>query len=126
MNPRILHKPRNCSYSLLCTISQFNAVCADILSDFQHDFRRRRITMSPALQFVRNVLEKINEKSQATGVFLDLSRAFVRVHHDAISSKIAKSGVTGKLMQLLETYLKGSAWRLCTIMEKYWIGEGQV
>ncbi|XP_049762260.1 uncharacterized protein LOC126088178 [Schistocerca cancellata] len=80
---------------------------ADILSDFQHGLRRGQSNTSAAVQCVHHVLKKINETSQAAGVFLDLLRAFYRVHHDVLLSKIAKSGVTGILKQLLETYLKG-------------------
>ncbi|XP_046994478.1 uncharacterized protein LOC124606537 [Schistocerca americana] len=76
------------------------------IGDFQHGFRSGQSTISAAVQFVHCLMEKINEGYKTGGVLLDLSKAFDGVHHGVLLSKLACNGVSGKLLLLIESYLK--------------------
>lgn len=81
--------------------TQFNK-----LGDFQHGFRSGKSTMSAAAEFFHVVYDKLNEGEKIAGVFLDLSKAFDRVHHDILLKKLAFDGLSNEMLILISSFLE--------------------
>ena len=49
---------------------------------------------------------------EVRGIFLDLSKAFDRVWHDGLLYKLKSNGLHGKLLHLIESFLKNRHQRI--------------
>ena len=68
-----------------------------------------------------------NPPEDVRGVFLDISKAFDKVWHQGLIFKLKAYGVEGKLIMLLENYLKERKQRVVLnslnfFWKKYWQG----
>ena len=76
-----------------------------LLSDFQYGFRHQRST-ADALAFLTEHIGKVLDKQGETRtVALDISKAFDRVWHKGLLEKLRSYGITGKVHQLLSSFL---------------------
>jgi hypothetical protein len=76
-----------------------------LLSENQFGFRKNRST-EHAVVFFTDQIRKAMDKGQLTGaVFIDLSKAFDTISHDAIINKLHIYGITGIAKQWLTSYL---------------------
>lgn len=96
---------------ILLNITEYNENFR-VLNNFQHGFRKGCSTISAVSEFYHTALEKINEGYQVAGVLLDLTKAFDRVHHGILLSKLSKHGLIGNILKLIESYLNNR--RQCT------------
>ncbi|XP_047106196.1 uncharacterized protein LOC124775406 [Schistocerca piceifrons] len=55
-----------------------------LLSNNQHSFRQSRSTTTAVYELLHAMLKAIDEKKMASGIFLDLSKAFDIIEHNAI------------------------------------------
>ena len=56
-------------------------------------------------QLLNKILEAIDNKEWAGGLFCDLSKAFDYVHHDTLLEKLKFYGISGNANKLIKSYL---------------------
>lgn len=77
----------------------------NILSDSQNGFRKQRSTTSAVVKYVTEILRILSNKKHAIGVFLDMSKAYDRVLHNILLSKLSSIGIRGVAHKWLTSYL---------------------
>jgi hypothetical protein len=76
-----------------------------ILDDRQYGFRKNRSTTLAVFRYVQQILDQINEGGYAIGILLDMSKAYDRVRHDLLLSKLHCSGIRGNAYDWIASYL---------------------
>ena len=79
-----------------------------ILSDQQHDFRKRRSCDSLLILTLHDLAAALEKGEQIDAIVLDFSKARDKVSHQLLAIKL----VTAKLLQWIESFLAGTS--------KYW------
>ena len=77
----------------------------DVLSTFQHGFRKRRSTVSQLLTTSNDLANYLNKKSQVDGIFLDFTKAFDRVSHTHLLYKLNYYGVRHNYLSWAKSFL---------------------
>ena len=105
------------NYRAVCLISNFAKVFEILLyklisehtkhciSNQQHGFVSGRSTVTNLSCFTQYVCEAFNGKQQVDVVYTDLAKAFDRVDHKNLISKLSRYGLSMGLMNLFESYL---------------------
>lgn len=78
----------------------------NILNCYQNGFVHKRSTSRAIYQGITSILEGLNDKKHTIGLFVDLSKAFDRVHHDILCQKIIKLGLRDKFHSIIKSYLE--------------------
>jgi hypothetical protein len=78
---------------------------AVIISNKQHGFMQHRSTLTNLLSFQADIMDALVLRSQTDCVYTDYSKAFDRVPHDILLSKLCSYGVSGSLLRWLTSYL---------------------
>jgi hypothetical protein len=77
----------------------------NFISPQQHGFLKKRSTVTNLACFSQYVSESINQGSQVDTIYTDFSKAFDRVDHRLIISKLDMFGISNKVLHLLQSYL---------------------
>ena len=77
----------------------------NILSEKQFGFQKLKSTKSAISTTLNNIIDKLNNKENVIGLFLDLSKAFDCVHHETLINKLNKMGIRGLSGDWLLSYL---------------------
>lgn len=77
-----------------------------ILGDHQYGFRKNRSTILAVYNYVQQVLNYLNDKKYAVGILLDMTKAYDRVQHEILLSKLYDYGIRGKAHEWIKSYLK--------------------
>ena len=106
--------------SIICKILE--SIICEKITDFveenklitknQHGFRRNRSCSTNLLEFYGNVYGEFDEGKAIDIIYLDFKKAFDRVNHDLLITKIRKIGITGKINQWIENWLKNRKQRV--------------
>lgn len=72
----------------------------------QYGFRKHRSTTLAVYKYVQQAYTYINKKRYAVGILLDMSKAYDRVQHDTLLTKIFDVGIRGRAYSWLASYLK--------------------
>ena len=102
--------------SLLCSFSKvFELAIKDQLSSFlyqndllsgcQHGFSKNKSTESALCEFQDLIVNALDNKQYALGLFIDFSRAFDVVDHEILLNKLDRYGVRGVALNLFSSYL---------------------
>ena len=86
-----------------------------LLSASQSGFRRKDSTVCQLISIVHNLLNNATEKKQSRMIFLDISKAFDRVWHARLLSKLHNLGFTGALLNFLRDYLANR--EICVVID---------
>ena len=78
----------------------------NILPHEQFGFRQAHSTELQLLRLVEEIHQALDDRSNAIGVFLDITRAFDRVWHDGLIAKLFYYNFNPYLIQIIENYLK--------------------
>lgn len=103
-----------CPISLISSIPKiFDAFLTNILSqrllciisDRQHGFLPGRSTLTNLLIFNDFISESLENSYQVDSIYIDFSKAFDKVDHGRLLSKLWNAGVRGSVFDLLASYL---------------------
>lgn len=73
----------------------------------QHGFRKGRSTVTNLVLLQNYIISAFSQHDQVDCILLDFSKAFDRVNHKLLLSKLEGYGITGPLLRWLESYLGG-------------------
>ena len=82
------------------------------LTPCQHGFRQRRSCTTQLLHFLDDVYKGLADGKKVEIVYTDFEKAFDKVDHGVLLSKLFHIGVRGKLLKLIESYLKDRSFRV--------------
>ena len=77
----------------------------NILSDHQHGFRKRRSCETQLIQAVDDLANCLNDGGQIDAVLLDFSKAFDKVPHHHLATKLHHYGMRGKTREWVKSFL---------------------
>lgn len=84
----------------------------DMISDRQHAYLEGRSTTTAIFQFTRAILEHLEGKDLALGIFLDLSKAYDCIDHRMLLKKAEGYGIGGNAIRWLQSYLSNRTQRV--------------
>ncbi|MCG8078128.1 MAG: reverse transcriptase family protein, partial [Candidatus Thiodiazotropha taylori] len=76
-----------------------------ILTDQQHGFRKRRSTESQLILTLHDLAKGLDEGEQIDAILLDFSKAFDKVPHERLASKLEHYGIRGNLLLWIKSFL---------------------
>ena len=79
----------------------------DILSNIQHGFRAKRSCVSQLIHYYTQHLEYSVDSEPIDAIYLDFAKAFDKVDHTIVLTKLNKIGIRGKLLQWITDFLAG-------------------
>ena len=85
----------------------------DLLSDHQHGFTRGRSCTTQLLSTLNDWLNFLENDKPVDAVYLDLQKAFDKVPHQRLLTKLKAYGVSGKVWEWVADFLSGRSQRVC-------------
>ena len=79
----------------------------EILAKEQYGFRCNSSTENAAYEIFNEITKSMNKKCFVGGLFCDLEKAFDCVNHKILLEKLKFYGITGKLLDLIQSFLHG-------------------
>ena len=79
----------------------------NILSDMQFGFRKRRSAELQLLQTIHDLAFDLNRKSQTDVILFDFSKAFDRVSHRHLITKLEYYGIRNNILNWVASFLSG-------------------
>ena len=65
------------------------------------------------LKIIRQIYQDVNDGNDTCLVFLDVSKAFDKVWHEGLLFKIKQMGITGSLLDWLQSYISERHQKMC-------------
>jgi len=84
-----------------------------LIRNSQHGFRKGSSCLMNLLLFLDKVIHSIDEGHGVDIVYLGLAKTFDKVPHQRLLKKLRKHGIGGKLLSVIENWLKGRRQRVC-------------
>jgi len=84
----------------------------NILSPFQHGFRKNRSCESQLALTIHDILTKHSRSGRVDIAVLDFSKAFDTVPHTRLLTKLKHYGVTGNTLSWIKTFITGRTQRV--------------
>lgn len=78
----------------------------NIFDKSQNGFRKNHSTTLAIYKYLQKILEALNNKKYAVGLLLDMSKAYDRVCHKTLLSKLYKTGIRGVAHKWFKSYLE--------------------
>ena len=79
---------------------------SNILSDYQHGFRKKRSCKSQLVITIQELSDSLNTRDQVDCVLLDFSKAFDKVPHQRLLHKCHHYGIWGNTLQWIASFLQ--------------------
>ena len=79
--------------------------CHHILSDQQHGFRKRRSCESQLITTVHDLTSGLDKRQQIDAILLDFSKAFDKVAHRRLATKLQHYGIRNKTLAWIQSFL---------------------
>lgn len=76
-----------------------------ILAHNQYGFRKNKSINMAVYNFLSKVMTALDKKRCAIAIYMDMSKAFDKVHHGILLDKLWKYGVRGNVHTLIKSYL---------------------
>ena len=77
----------------------------NILSDFNHAFRKKRSCESQLILTVNDLAQALDKSKQIDCILLDFAKAFDKVSHKSLLAKLSNYGVDGHTLMWIEDFL---------------------
>ena len=84
----------------------------NILTDSQHGFRAKRSTETQLLLTIDDISKQVDQNSTISMAILDFSKAFDKVPHKRLLSKLLAYGINGELLNWFESFLTNRVQRV--------------
>ena len=85
----------------------------NLLSPSQHGFRKGGSCLSNLLQFLDYVTKCLDDRGNMDVVYLDFAKAFDKVPHERLLSKIEAHGISGRVRDWIKEWLHGRKPKVC-------------
>ena len=85
----------------------------NLIRDSQHGFRKGYSCTTNLLTFLENVTEEIKSNHSVDTIYLDLVKAFGKVPHQRLISKLKAHGVDGLVVSWIKAWLSDRWQRVC-------------
>ena len=83
-----------------------------ILDDAQHGFRKNRSCVSQLITTLNDFANSLKAQKQTDAILLDFSKAFDKVDHLGLLSKLENYGIRGPLLEWTSSFLIGRKQRV--------------
>ena len=80
----------------------------DLLTPKNSGFKKKDSTVNQLIHLSQLIYHGLDDGRKIAAIFLDITKAFDRVWHDALLFKLEKMGVRGGILEWIRSYLKGS------------------
>ena len=87
------------------------------LHHLQFGFLRGKPTTSQLLHVLQDIHQALESRNQVDAVYLDFEKAFDKVSHKLLLTKLHKFGIRGHLLSWFENYLSGRYQRVTVLGE---------
>ena len=77
----------------------------NILYNLKHGFRAKRSTQTQLLTFVQDLYKNLRDKKQTDVIVMDFAKAFDKVPHKKLISKLREYGINSSINQWIESFL---------------------
>jgi len=84
-----------------------------LILDSQHGFRKGRSCLTNLLEFLDRVTGCVDAGDSVDVIFLDFAKAFDKVPHRRLVSKLKSHGIQGKILDWISEWLRGRVQRVC-------------
>ena len=78
----------------------------DLLSLNQSGFRSSDSCINQLLSINHEILNAFDKGLVVRGIFLNISKAFVKVWHDGLIFKLRQNGISGNITSILQDFLR--------------------
>jgi len=78
----------------------------NLLVDDQYGFREKISTENAVYTLLNYILSELDKRNHSGSLFCDLQKAFDRVNHEILLSKMKFYGILGTVNKLIESYLR--------------------
>lgn len=85
----------------------------NFITSQQHGFYRHRSVDSNMVTFTEFLAQAMDKNTQVDVVYTDFSRAFDKINHNTLITKLAEAGVHGSLLRWIESYIKNRSQAVC-------------
>ena len=76
-----------------------------ILTDQQHEFRKKRSCESQLILTLQDLASALEENEQIDAILLDFSKAFDKISHQRLAIKLHQYGIRGHLLKWIQSFL---------------------
>jgi hypothetical protein len=77
----------------------------NLITNAQNGFHANKCTYTAIQSFIEEILNALDSKHLAVGLFLDLSKEFHVINHDRLLAKLELYGFRGKIHDWMTSYL---------------------
>ena len=90
----------------------------NILYDLQHGFRSNRSCETQLIQFSNDIIKTLSSGTQVDALIMDFSKAFDKVDHQRLITKLSNYGVKGNVNSWIRSFLSNRTQRVVINGEK--------
>jgi len=83
-----------------------------LIKDSQHGFRKCRSCLTNILTFFDKVTGYIDSELHVDVIFLDFAKAFDKVPHQMLLSKLMSHGISGRVLDWIDNWRSGRVQRV--------------
>lgn len=87
-------------------------IVSKILIPEQHGFVKRKSTVTNLMIFVEHLFKNMDKRIQTDAVYTDFRKAFDRVDHAILLSKLAYNGIRGNLLRWFSSYINNRSQKV--------------
>ncbi|CAB4039783.1 Hypothetical predicted protein, partial [Paramuricea clavata] len=99
-----------------CVYNQLVSHISTQLHHLQFGFLRGKSTTSQLLHVLQDIHQALESRNQVDAVYLDFAKAFDKVSHKLLLTKLHKFGIRGDLLSWFENYLSGRYQRVTVLV----------